>query len=396
MARLLMITTVPATLRAFLLPFARHFASQGWRVDAMARGVSACAECRSAFHSVWDVEWSRNPLDLVNLAMSSRRVRAVVAAQRYDLVHVHTPIAAFVTRAALRKIRKEGTPRVIYTAHGLHFHSGGSRLGNALFSALERRAGRWTDELVVINREDVLAAHHHRIVPPEHIHSMKGIGVDPGRFHPAHVAKAEVSSVRAELGLTAGNPLFLVVGEFIARKRHRDVIDAFARLGHRHSHLALAGDGPLVDTVRAQVNRCGLDDRVHFLGFRRDVPALVRASAAVLLASGQEGLPRCVLESLCLETPVIGSDIRGTRELVEDDCGWLVPVGDINALAEAMSKVIASPELARERGQRGRSKVLLGFDQASIIRQHELLYARALATPGYGPPRTAEHCDKVS
>jgi lipopolysaccharide/colanic/teichoic acid biosynthesis glycosyltransferase/glycosyltransferase involved in cell wall biosynthesis len=385
MPRLLIITTVPATLRAFLLPYARHFGALGWRVDAMARGASACSECRAAFHRTWDVEWTRNPCDIFSLLRSVRQVRAVVEAEGYDLVHVHTPIAAFVARAALRRIRQSGRVKVIYTAHGFHFHSRRGAMGNAVFGALERCAGRWTDELVVINREDALAAQRLQIVPPEHIHYMTGIGVDTERYHPGRVAGAEVDAVRAELGHSAGTPLFLVLGEFIRRKRHRDVIEALARLSDPRPHLALAGDGPLLETVRAQALRLGVADRVHLLGFRRDVPALVRASSAVVLVSAQEGLPRSVLEALCLETPVIGSDIRGNRELLEDGAGWLVPPGNTEQIAHAMAAVISSPDEARERGCRGRLKVLDGYDQASIVRRHELLYARALE-PREAPP----------
>jgi lipopolysaccharide/colanic/teichoic acid biosynthesis glycosyltransferase/glycosyltransferase involved in cell wall biosynthesis len=387
MPRLLIVTTVPATLRAFLLPYARHFAAHGWQVDAMARDVSACADCRAAFQLVWDVDWTRNPFDLFKLARSLRQVREVVTDGGYDLVHVHTPIAAFVTRAALRRMRQSGKPKVIYTAHGFHFHSGGGRLRNAVFRALECRAGQWTDELVVINREDALAASFLRIVPREHLHFMTGIGVDTERYHPDRVAESEVLAVRSALGLAPGTPLFLVLGEFIPRKRHRDVIEALARLRDPRAHLALAGDGPLLETVRAQAARRGVAERVHFLGFRRDVPALVRASDAVVLVSQQEGLPRSVLEALCLKRPVIGSDIRGTRELLEDGAGWLVPVGDADALARAMSEVTASPEKARARGRRGRLKVMEGYDQASILQSHEELYTRVLAAPQPLSPR---------
>jgi glycosyltransferase involved in cell wall biosynthesis len=396
MPRLLMITTVPATLRAFLLPYARHFTAQGWRVDAMAQGVSACTECEDHFHHVWDVEWTRNPFDLARLLVSAQQVRAVVAGQGYDLVHVHTPIAAFVARGALRQMRRSGAPKVIYTAHGFHFHTGRGPIGNLLFSTLELHAGRWTDELVVINREDMLAARRLRIVPPGHLHYMTGIGVDTNRFDPARVTAADVSAVRAALGLDPATPLFLVLGEFIRRKRHRDVIDALARLTDTGAHLALAGDGPLLEIARAQAARLGLAGRVHFLGFRRDVPALIRASSAVVLVSEQEGLPRSVLEALCLETPVIGSDIRGTRELLEDDCGWLVPVGDVDGIAQAMAAVVAHPDDARARGCRGRVKVQRGYDQASILRQHEALYAQALAASRKATTRVAEPLVRVS
>src|SRR5262249_41522299 len=155
-----------------------------------------------------------------------------------------------------------------------HFHSAGSPLRNALFTALERRAACWTDELVVINREDALAAHRLRLLPPDRIHYMTGIGVDTERYHPGNVPDSEVAAIRAGLGVEAGAPLFRVLGEFIRRKRHRDVIEALARLPDPCPHLILAGDGPLREEVRAHAACRGVAGRVHFLGFRRDVPAL--------------------------------------------------------------------------------------------------------------------------
>src|SRR5262249_2552263 len=73
-----------------------------------------------------------------------------------------------------------------------------------------------------------------------------------------------------------------------------------------------------------------------------------------------------------------------TRELIEDGAGWLVPVGDADQLARALSEVVAAPEEARARGRRGRQKVLEGYNQESILRLHEELYARALESQGHG------------
>ena len=102
MNSLLIVTTIPATIRAFLLPFADRFRAAGWRVDAMACGISDDAECLQAFDRVWDVEGSRNPLDPRNFLAAPQVVREVVKTEKYDIIHVHTPVAAFVTRYALK------------------------------------------------------------------------------------------------------------------------------------------------------------------------------------------------------------------------------------------------------------------------------------------------------
>src|SRR5262249_27214035 len=138
MARLLIATTVPDTLCAFLTPFAAHFPAAGWRVDAMARRISSSDACLHAFYRVLEMPWSRNPLHPQNLFPTPARVREIVTRERYDIVHVHTPVAAFVTRLALRHLRHAGGPRVVYTAHGFHFYEGGPRLRGAVYRMLEQ------------------------------------------------------------------------------------------------------------------------------------------------------------------------------------------------------------------------------------------------------------------
>lgn len=377
MNSLLFVTTIPATLCGFLLPFAYYFRAKGWRVDAMAQGISDCAECLKAFDQVWEVEWSRNPLAPQNLIVAPRQIREVLASG-YDIVHVHTPVAAFVTRYALNNLRKRGSPKVIYTAHGFHFYRGGRPLKNATFLALEKLAGRWTDYLAVINREDEEAAKRYRIVPTERVRYMPGIGVDIEHYSPNAVPEAEVFQVRQELGLPLGTPLFLSVAEFISRKRHRDILKAFARLARPKAHLAFAGDGPLLEEIQRLASDLGVQNQVHFLGHRQDVPTWISASVATLLPSEQEGLPRSIMESLCLKIPVIGTEIRGIRDLLEDGCGLLVKVGDVEGLAQAMAWVLDHPEDAQIMGKRGRER-MAAYDLRSILELHEALYTEAMA-----------------
>jgi glycosyltransferase involved in cell wall biosynthesis len=384
--RLLMITTVAEMLYSFLLPFARHFRTLGWRVDALARGVGSWPECADAFDHVFEIPWSRSPFSPSNLWSAPRQVRALVAEQGYDLVHVHSPVAAFVTRMALRGMRRKGKPRVIYTAHGFHFYQGGPRVRGALFRTLEKLAGRWTDYLVVINREDEEAALKHGIVPPERLRFMPGIGVDAQVYSAASVRAADIASVRSEMGLKASDRLLLMVAEFIPRKRHRDMLHAFARLGRNDVVLALASLGPLLEEMKQLATSLGIADRVRFLGFRRDIPALVQASVATLLPSEQEGLPRTVMESMCQGVPVIASRIRGVTDLLDDGRGLMVPVGDIGALATAMTWVLDHPDEAQAMGRRGRS-AMAAYDLRHVLELHEGLYHKAL---GIGKQRPCE------
>jgi glycosyltransferase involved in cell wall biosynthesis len=378
MKSILMVTTVPMTLTGFLLPFARHFRAQGWRVDAMALEATNCAKCVELFDRVWDVEWSRNPLDLSNFLKAPPIIRKVVDRGQYDIVHVHTPVAAFVTRYALKNWQGTKKPQLIYTAHGFHFHSGGNPLTNAIFIALEKLAGSWTDYLVTINREDEEAAKRYQLVPSDRIHYMSGIGVDSKYYHPDATSASAIERVRQELGLTSETPLFLSIAELNPGKRHRDILKALAKLGGSDVCMAFAGDGLLLDELKLLASQLGVADRVRFLGFRRDIITLIRASTATILASEREGLPRSIMESLCLETPVIGTNIRGIKDLLAEQCGLLVEVGDSEGLAGAMAWILEHPQETRAMGTRGRKR-MASYDIKRIIELHEALYERASA-----------------
>lgn len=374
MPRLLIVTTVAATLRAFLLPFARHYRKLGWRVEAAARDIDAVPALQQEFDACHGLPLSRNPLDLLTLLRAPAAIRRLVESGSYDIVHVHTPVAAFMVRLALR--RRGRRPRVVYTAHGFHFHRNGKAHTNALFRAAEKLAARWCDALVTINQEDFAAARAAGFAT--RLEFMPGIGVDTRQWTPDSVEPAAVDAVRQELGLAENDVLFLMIAEFNPGKRHCDVLAALSLLTGTNIHVALAGDGPLRPLLQQSAAELGLGSRLHFLGFRRDIPALVRASRAVLLPSEREGLPRSLLEALSMGVPIVGADTRGISELAGEGCGLLHAVGDAAGLAAALRRLAEQLEEAAAMGRRGRARMVKHYDEQVVIALHDTLYADLL------------------
>jgi glycosyltransferase involved in cell wall biosynthesis len=376
--RLLIASSVPSTLTAFLLPYAEHYRARGWRVDAVSNGAPDCEACVRAFDQVHHVPWTRSPRDLVNLTLAPRLLRRLVAEHGYHLVHVHDPIAAFVTRFGLRRARQRLGVQVVYTAHGFHFHRGAPALANLVFRSAERLASTWTDHLIVINREDLQAARSFPLGRRGGVTYMPGIGIDTAAYAPERVSDEAVARVRAELGLASGQPLLLMVAELNPGKRHRDAIEALARAGREDVVLAFAGEGPLAEDLAALAARLGIARQVRILGFRDDVPALLRASFALILPSEREGLPRCIMEAASLERPTIATRIRGVVELVDGSSGVLCEVGDIDALSRAIRELADEPERAAAMGAAARERVR-EFDLTRVLELHDTLYARLLA-----------------
>src|SRR6266545_1498982 len=136
-------------------------------------------------------------------------------------------------------------------------------------------------------------------------------------------------------------PTFAFAGRLTAQKALGVALEALARVPD--ATLAIAGEGDQLETLRPRARELGLNGRVQFLGAQRrdEVLELFGSAQAALLSSAWENFPHTVVEALAVGTPVISTDVGGVREAVEDgENGLLVPVGDVDALAEAMQRFL--------------------------------------------------------
>ena len=382
---LLMVATLARTLDAFMRPQVAALRRAGWRVDGMARGISASANAGETYEATWEVGWARQPLALANLRAASR-VRTVVRRGCYDIVHVHTPVAALVTRFALRA-REAGRPTVIYTAHGFHFHRGGSRLSNLLYATLERIAARWTDELVVINEEDHQAALDLHLVNGGHLHRVHGVGIDLDRFDRAAGRSSVLPQVRNRFGLPAMAPLIVSVAELNHNKNLGYLVQGLARMQRRDAHLVIVGDGPQHNALTRLASTLGVGERVHLTGHITDVVSMLSVAAVFALVSRREGLPVSMIEAMAMGVPVVGTDTRGIRDLLSEKRGTIVPLDAPDALAAALDGAL-SGEASGAMAATARRYVRTELGVEHVVAQYAAIYQEALAKRGRGPRAT--------
>jgi len=376
---LLYVATVSATIAQFIVPYAVHLRSLGWRVDAAARSDRWDEVLDGTFDRRFALPWSRSMRDAVALAPAVSDMIEILG-RGYDIVHVHTPIAAFATRLAISRMDPAVRPALIYTAHGFHFHRGGGTVSNTIFLAMEKAAGRWTDRLVVINDEDEQAARRHRLVPDDRIVRMPGIGIDTGYYARSALPAGAVASGRSGLRVPPTAPMFAVIGELNRGKRPNDVLVALRLMGHSEAHVAFLGAGPERDRLVRRARFMGVLDRVRFPGFVTDPRPVIAGATAVILASSREGLARSVMEALALETPVIASTARGNAELVGGGSGFLFDIGDTGTLAARMDWLIDHPEERDAMGRTGRARMVERYDLHRLIHLHDALYADVLSS----------------
>ena len=267
--------------------------------------------------------------------------------------------------------RLAGVPVVVSSIRNEHL---GPRWKEWLESVTQRLS-----DLTVVNSDAVAASLAARGVVSRARCRVIPNAVDLARFSPRD-SSARASTRRA-LGVPPGAFLWLTVGRLEAQKDYPGLLRAVALLRERHPsvRLAIAGDGPLRQWLRALGARMALDDTVAWLGLRDDVPDLLAAGDAFVLSSRWEGSPNVVLEALAAGLPVAATDVGGVRELVEDDqSGFLVRPGDAPALAAAMDRMMTrQPEARRQMGEHGRRSVRHRHEATAVLDQWRRLLSDA-------------------
>jgi glycosyltransferase involved in cell wall biosynthesis len=375
--QLLMVTTIPETFDAFLVPYAGHFRRLGWTVQLAAGPGQLSAHSDRALDGFIEIPWSRSFWTRRHITQAIGAFRRVVRDGRYDIVHFHTPIAASLGRAAIATLSRNERPSVIYTAHGFHFGTHQAWYRQVPFLLAEWVAGRYTDQLIVINETDHRNAERLRITRRDRIVYLPGIGIDLDWYTPSGLLQVKASCLRERLGLRMTEPLFSIIAGLHPGKGHAEALHALALLRRTDAHLAFAGTGILQSELQATIDRLEIRERVHLLGEVADIRPVVLASTAMVLPSFREGLSRAVLEALALGVPVIGSDIRGIRDTVLPDGGILVRPGDVQALADALATASEEPLLDDDRRSRIRNR-LEPYSIDALLPAHEALYRRLL------------------
>lgn len=369
---------VDFTLYHFILPLMRALRDAGHEVVGIASDGPFMAKIRAEGFRVEPIYIERS-FNLLRHSGSARRLMALFRQERFDIVHVHTPVAAMIGRWAAWRA---GVPKIVYTAHGFYFHERMAWPKRAAFVALEWLGGRLTDVLFTQAEEDAKTARRLGIAkgPVTAI----GNGVDPARFHPAIDAEAR-RTLRSSLGAGDGDAVILMVGRLVAEKGYVELIEAMraveAKLWVVGERLESDHAGPVEHAAEMVERDPVLKPRVCFLGYRGDVPELMRAADIFALPSHREGMPRSVIEAMMTGLPVVGTNIRGTREeIVDGETGTLVPVNDAKALGAALARLAANPALRAAWGAKGHERALALYREDLVIARQ--LEALGLASAG--------------
>ena len=273
-------------------------------------------------------------------------VRDVIRRRHIDIVHVHSDVDR---RIGMRAVLRTGTPLVAHL-HSMWVHLApdpeASWLGARIRLAQERRAVR-----AYVAASDAVARDYAPFVRAP-------LAVLPAPVGPAFAdARNDMTrhAIRKTLGIASSAPLAVGVGRFAPGKGQVEAIEAFAKAHAAvpESHLVLVGDGPEHAAAMARAAMFGVADAVHFVGMQTDPAPWVGAADVYLDASHSEAFGLAVLEALSAALPVVAYELPPFAEFVPPEASSLVPVGDVDALAESLRTMLSDLAMARARGEAG-------------------------------------------
>jgi len=361
-------TVLRGHILVFHLPYMQWFREKGYEVHVCARNdMDAPAAAVPYCDRYVDLAFARSPAHPQNI-LAYKQLKRLINHEKYALIHCHTPVGGMIARLAARVARKHGT-KVLYTAHGFHFFSGAPLLNWLLYYPAERWLARFTDLLITINTEDYRRARSFRAGQVEQV---PGVGVDRVRFDMA----VDKQAVRRGLGISMDAPVAIVVGEHIPRKNHETALRAVSRV--RNCHLLFCGVGEETKRLEMLAGKLNMRERVHFLGFRDDIPALLSASDVFLFPSFQEGMPVSLMEAMASGLPCVVSRVRGNMDLIRPgDGGMLRNARDAAGFTRDIEALLADQALCNEMGERNRN-FIHNYSLNSVRARMIALYLRQL------------------
>jgi glycosyltransferase involved in cell wall biosynthesis/ribosomal protein S18 acetylase RimI-like enzyme len=359
------LTTIDLSLRYLVMPQLTAAAAFGWEAIGISAPGPHVAELEAAGIRHIPLPTSSRGWSLRSDLRAAGDLWRILREEEVDILHTHNPKPGLYGRVLGRLA---GVPIVVNTVHGLYATEDDPPGRRAAVYLTEGVASRFSDAELVQSVEDLeLMTRYH--ITRRHRSALLGNGVDLARFDPGRFSPEERERVRAEIGARPDQVVVGSVGRLVAEKGYPELVEAAESLPDSYVVVAIGPDDPekpdaLGPGFVARAETAG----VRLLGMRTDVDRWYAAMDVFVLASHREGFPRAAMEAAASGLPVVATDIRGCRQVVEDGVnGRLVPVGDAAALTEAIRAIGDDPAARRAMGEASRVKALDEFDEDRIV-----------------------------
>lgn len=307
-----------------------------------------------------------------------RKLYRLIRQGNYEIIHTHSWKASILGRIAAWWA---GTPIVVHTLHGLTFHDYQPWMVNRAIRLSEKICAPMTDHYISVSditTEKALAANIDRADKFTTIYS----GMELDWFLNC---QADPKKIRQELGIPAGAPVVGKIARLAPQKNHDELLKAAPEIVRRHPDVRflLVGNGVLYDQILEQVRQMGIAENFVFAGLidRERIPDMIAAMDIVAHTGLWEGLPRVLPQAMAMGKPCVSFNTDGTPEvLISGRNGYMIERHDTAGLTDAISKLIADPELRLKMGAAGRKHVDPMFRAETMVEEIADVYEKLLKT----------------
>ena len=336
MKKVLFTATVDSHIKHFHLPYLQWFQEQGYEVHVATNGKEEIPYC-DVKHQI---SFERSPIKINNVK-AIKSLRNIINHEKFDIIHCHTPMGGVVTRLAAMKAREKYHVKVIYTAHGFHFFKGAPFINWLMYYPIEKLLARVTDCLITINEEDYqLAKKKFKAKQVELVH---GVGVDRKKFV-FEISEEEKIELRESLEIQKEDFVIIYPAELSKRKNQVMLLRAIATLrkqGYENIKVLLPGLDSMKGKYQKIAQELEIEKQVKFLGYRNDIPQLMKISDMAVSTAKQEGLPVNLIEATMVGLPVIATDCRGNRDIIENQPnGYIVVENDVEGMTLKIKEIL--------------------------------------------------------
>lgn len=368
MKKVLFVATVNMHIIGCHLPYLKWFKEQGYEVHVASRGTEKIEYCDKHF----DIPFERFPLQINNIKVY-KELKEIIKNNNYDIIHCHTPVGGVLARLAAKKERKKGT-KVLYTAHGFHFYKGAPLINWLIYYPIEKIMAHYTDCLITIVNEDYEFAK--KSLKAKEIKHINGIGVNTKRFS-KDITEEQKSKLRQELGINDKDIVFSYVAELNKNKNQILLINAIEKLKEEipNAKLLLVGNGVLLQKYKEIVKNKKMENKVLILGRREDINEILSITDIYLASSIREGLGLNIIEAMYKMVPVIATNNRGHRELIQNEkTGNLLNKNTTAEMSKEIIKLLNCPENQKKEIINGAKQNIEKYLLENVLKEMKEIY----------------------
>ncbi|OPJ59545.1 glycosyltransferase [Clostridium chromiireducens] len=351
MKKILFVASTLSHIENFHTPYLNEFNKQGYVVHVMGKPNNK-AEILYA-DKILPIAFEKNMFSVKNIVIAFK-ISKIIKAENYDIISIHTSLAAFFTRLGIMLCFKK--PKlVVNTVHGYLFDDKTSFLKRSIMLLAEKFTKCITDIIIVMNSIDYDIAKKHKLYK-DSLYLINGMGIDTSLF--PSISYENKIDIRKKFNFSEDDFILVYVAEFSKRKNQKFLLDSINKLVNddlKNIKLLLLGDGQFLNELKIYSNTLGISENVIFTGYTRNTKDYYHIADVCVSSSRSEGLPFNIMEAMSIGLPIVASKVKGhTNLIVPKENGFLFEYDNTDEFCNYIKTIYNDKNLQHNMGTKSK------------------------------------------